>query len=97
MSELMALSDENKGKLVVVKFGASWCQPCKMYSPVYEQLAREHPDCVWVQCDAAKDLTSVCEVTALPTTLFYKDGKFVDKVVGFSLDEVKQKVNCWQA
>jgi len=55
------------GKLVVVDYSASWCGPCKMISPVFDDLARKHTDVVFLKVSLAPSL-SLCtgDPAALP-------------------------------
>ena len=70
---------------VIVDFWSQDCGPCRMLPPILEQLAREKAGSVKiakVNIDECADLCVQYQVTAVPTLLFFKDGKRVDKVVG---------------
>nr|CEG05151.1 unnamed protein product [Fusarium clavum]CEG05890.1 unnamed protein product [Fusarium clavum] len=67
---------------VVVDFFADWCPPCKIIAPVYESLATKHSvDNVLafakVNVDHVQDAARQYGITAMPTFLFFKDGKQV--------------------
>ncbi|KAK9108929.1 hypothetical protein Sjap_016989 [Stephania japonica] len=71
-------------KLVVVDFTASWCPPCRMIAPVFAELAKKYPNVVFLKIDV-DELKTVAEewhVEAMPTFIFIKEGKQVDKIVG---------------
>ncbi|KAI2469113.1 thioredoxin domain-containing protein [Annulohypoxylon bovei var. microspora] len=67
---------------VAVDFYADWCGPCKTIAPHYEALARQHsaPGVLAfakVNVDAAQDAARAHAVTAMPTFMFFKDGRQV--------------------
>ena len=73
------------GQPVVVDFWATWCGPCQMVGPFIEELAHEYEGRVIVgKCDVDQDsdLPGQFNVRNIPTILFFKDGKVVDKQVG---------------
>jgi thioredoxin len=75
--------DEIEG-YALVKFGASWCGPCKRYSPTFDKFAEENPDVKCFSIDAEKE-QGLCEeyaVSSIPVTLVFKNGKFLTKVSG---------------
>ena len=71
--------------LVLVDFWASWCAPCKIISPILEQLAREQAGKLKVvKVDVDKNPAVVGEflVQSIPTLILFKNGQVVDTLVG---------------
>lgn len=70
---------------VLVDFWATWCGPCKMLSPLVDQVAAENNDikvCA-VDVDEAQDLAMRYQISAIPTLLVFKDGQVTNRSVGF--------------
>jgi thiol-disulfide isomerase/thioredoxin len=68
----------------LVKFGASWCGPCKRYAPTFDKFAEENPQVKCFSVDAEKE-QGLCEeyaVSSIPVTLVFKNGDFLTKVSG---------------
>merc|ERR1712124_206587 len=82
------LSDAGS-KLVVVDFTASWCPPCQRIKPIFEAMATEHADVVFVKVDVDEnaETAEACGISCMPTFQYYKDGKKVDELQGASEDE----------
>ncbi|MBQ3781798.1 MAG: thioredoxin [Bacteroidaceae bacterium] len=75
----------NGGKPVVVDFWATWCGPCRMVTPIIEELATEFEGQVVVgkvDVEDQDDLAAQFGIRNIPTVLFIKDGQVVDKIVG---------------
>ena len=92
MSNIAAVTDatfaaeveEHKG-LALVDFWATWCGPCHMVAPIMDQLARDYDGRVKVakvDVDANQQTAMRWDVRAIPTVLFFKDGRKVDYVTG---------------
>ncbi len=83
---------------VIVDFYADWCGPCKMISPVLEQLSAEYPDVqiVKVNVDNDQELAQQYGVMSIPAIFAFKDGEVKDQVLGFrpkpALEELIKKV-----
>ncbi|XP_004232447.1 thioredoxin H-type 2 [Solanum lycopersicum] len=84
---------DNK-KLLVVDFTASWCGPCKFIAPFLAELAKKIPTVTFlkVDVDELKSVATDWAVEAMPTFMFIKEGKIVDKVVGAKKDELQQTI-----
>ena len=101
---MIQITDENwnNGEIVsskgltVVKVSASWCGPCKVYGPIFEEYAEKHfsEDLQFAEADADEnpDMMKSAGVRAVPTTIIYKDGNVVAKRPGMmsstDLDEL---------
>ena len=77
---------ETSEGLVLADFWAAWCGPCRMVAPVLEELDAEMGDkvkIVKVDVDENQQTASQFGVMSIPTLVLMKDGKEVDKVIGF--------------
>ena len=73
-------------KVVLVDFYADWCGPCKMLSPVMEEVAKENEDIkvVKINIDNQRDLALDYDVMSIPTVVAIKNGQEIDRLVGFA-------------
>ena len=72
-------------KLVIVDFWATWCGPCRMLSPLLDEVEEEMADkivVVKVNVDDADEIAMRYRIMSIPTLLFFKGGQVVDKTVG---------------
>jgi thioredoxin 1 len=99
MSEFISHLDESnfdngvaKG-VTLVDFYADWCGPCRMLTPVLEQLAKEMHGKIKVtkvDIDSNQQIASRFQVMSVPTMILFKDGKEVNRLIGLrDLDGVK--------
>jgi len=104
MSEAVELTDDNfedqvlkSNKPVVVDFWAPWCSPCRMVSPVVEELATDYAEKLKVgklNVDENSKTASQFGIMSIPSILFFKDGKLVDQVIGaVPKSALKEKVD----
>ncbi|HKC69936.1 MAG TPA: thioredoxin [Bacteroidia bacterium] len=76
---------KNSDKLVLVDFWAEWCGPCRMVGPIVEELAKEYDGKAVIgklNVDNNPNVSMEFGVRNIPTILFFKNGKVVDKQVG---------------
>ena len=70
---------------VVVDFFATWCGPCKMFSPIFEEAAAELSEkakAVKIDIDSQNELAEKYGVMSIPTFMIFKNGQPVQKSVG---------------
>lgn len=80
---------------VLVDFTATWCGPCRMLGPLLEKIAEGMPEVriVKVDIDRSGPLASKYGVMAVPTMLFFRGGKQIDKLVGLKSDaEIRRAI-----
>lgn len=71
--------------LVLVDFYADWCGPCKMLTPILEEINRENEDVriIKVNIDDSRFLASYYQIKSIPTLVLLKNGQFLNKMIGF--------------
>src|SRR4030043_1216621 len=72
---------------ILVDFGASWCGPCKMAEPVLEELSDEYKGKIGIaklNVDENPAIAQKFGVMSIPTTILFKEGKELDRQVGFA-------------
>ncbi|NBX77859.1 thioredoxin [bacterium] len=83
-------------KLIMIDFWAEWCRPCKMFSPILDEVSKETG--IWIgkiNVDENPSKTLEYEVTTIPTTIIFKDGKSIKRIVGAKpkhllMEEIKE-------
>ncbi len=74
----------------IVDFWATWCGPCRMISPIVDQIATETAGVAKVgkvDVDSNQNLAARFNVKSIPTLLFFKNGEHVDTIVGATSKE----------
>ena len=74
----------NSGKTVLLDFYADWCGPCRMVSPVVDEIAAERPDILVgkVNVDEEPELASAFNISSIPTLVVMRGGEIVNRATG---------------
>ena len=74
---------------VLVDCYAPWCGPCKMLSPIVDEVASEIDDCTFykINVDDAEEVSKEYGIMSIPTLLLFENGELKEKVVGFRSKE----------
>ncbi len=79
----------NSEKKVLLDFYADWCGPCRMVSPIVDEIAEERKDIKVgkINVDEQPQLASQFQVMSIPMLVIIKDGEIVNQVVGYKPKE----------
>lgn len=71
-------------KNVLLDFWASWCGPCRMVSPIVDEIAEENPDIKVgkINVDEQPELAGTFQIQSIPTLVAIKNGRIADTMVG---------------
>lgn len=75
----------SKSGVILVDFWAEWCGPCRMVSPVIDELAKEYAGKMTfgrLNVDENPAIAGAFQIRSIPTLLIFKDGKVVDGILG---------------
>ena len=98
----MIVTDDNfdsvisSHKTVMIDFWAEWCRPCKIFSPIIEEVSKETG--IWlgkINIDDNSFQPEKYQVSSIPTTILFKDGKPVKTIIGakpkhIMMEEIKE-------
>ena len=75
---------KNSEKLVLLDFYAEWCGPCRMVSPIVDEIANENPEYLVgkINVDEESELAAAFGVASIPTLVVMKNGKIINQSAG---------------
>ena len=88
----------NDKKLFVIDCGATWCNPCKIFSQFYHKFVKNHPitnEIIYCELniDNFPQFCKINDISTVPTILFVKKSQILDKIVGASTIKFKNTLN----
>lgn len=92
-------SEINSSTPIIIDFWASWCGPCKMLAPIFEELSKDKEyqgqlRFAKISTEEYPDIAGQNEITGIPCLIVFKNGKEVDRIIGFAPKPMlKQKIN----
>lgn len=104
MKKVLNLTDQNfegevlkSSKPVLVDFWAPWCGPCRIVSPIIEELASEYGEKITVgklNVDENPQVASKYGIMSIPTIMIFEDGKIIEGMIGAAPKEFfKEKID----
>ena len=96
LEEGQDLREIKNNKKVLVDYFATWCMPCKMLSPILEEVAEADKEVtiVKVDIDEFEQEAVMAGIRSVPTLIYYKDGKETKRVSGVhSKEEILEIIN----
>ena len=84
----------DKKHIVLVKFTAEWCGPCKRIHPDFVKIAERETDIIFaeVDVDENEETSTECGISAMPTFQFYKDGKMIKSIRGANIPDLNAAI-----
>ncbi|GAA48179.1 peptide-N4-(N-acetyl-beta- glucosaminyl)asparagine amidase [Clonorchis sinensis] len=95
LKQLDKIKKRSENKLIILDFYNDKCGPCKSIAPVYERLAAEYKDVVFLKVngDKSRALSALFDFYYYPTFIFLKNGREVDSFTGPREDVLRSKID----
>ena len=88
------LRTSSDSQLIIVKFSAKWCGPCKTIAPKYDALSKQFSNCLflYIDIDELSDASTVQDVSAVPTFKLFKKGTIVARFTGADVQKLESLI-----
>ncbi|XP_007934966.1 thioredoxin domain-containing protein 8 [Orycteropus afer afer] len=94
MNEFRAFLKAAECKLVVIKFSAKWCGPCKRMCPLFQAMSLQYQNVMFadVDVDEAQELAQTCHIKTLPTFQMFKQAQKIFEMCGTDAKKLETKI-----
>ncbi|KAK0090587.1 hypothetical protein PV325_010553 [Microctonus aethiopoides] len=98
MNDLKKRLEDAGDALVVIDFFATWCGPCKIIAPQFEELSKKHSSVIFLKVDVDEndEISATYEVSSMPTFVFIKKGEVVHQFAGASANKLIEAIEKYQ-
>ena len=88
-SQMVRDAIESEEGILLIDFWASWCGPCRMFAPVYEEVSQDYPEITFGKVDtqAEQGLASSFGIRSIPTLMLFRDGVLLFNRAGMIPEE----------
>lgn len=92
INNLNNFSNQNSNKLILIKFTADWCRPCKLIKPFIEKKLEAYPETLYLEVsvddDENAEIVEHFSVKAMPTFVFLENAKVLKTIVGSATNDL---------
>ena len=92
INNLNHFSNQNSNKLILIKFTADWCRPCKLIKPFIEKKLEAYPETLYLEVsvddDENAEIVEHFSVKAMPTFVFLENAKVLKTIVGSATNDL---------
>lgn len=95
--DLITYSNANPAKLLVLKFEATWCAPCRAIKPFVDYLKTEYPNVDFhvydIEDETTLNITEQFEIAKVPCFIYFKNGSVCDTIIGTNKENIENAIN----
>ncbi len=81
---------------VVIDFFTTWCGPCKVISPFFNELSKKHNNIGFYKIDCENEklekILDICKIKSFPTFCFFANGKYIGRILGADKDKLENTI-----
>jgi Thioredoxin domain-containing protein len=84
----------SQNELVIIKFSATWCGPCKRLTPIFDKISHNVTiTCIEIDVDACQEIAQKYAIRSMPTLIFIRNGNVLARTTGtMTYHELREKI-----
>jgi thioredoxin 1 len=92
LKDFQYIINNNPNKLIIFDFMATWCKPCSNIAPLLDRLSHKYSDVLFfkIDVDDNTETAEYCNISCMPTFLFYKNNNKITILEGGSINDIEQ-------